>query len=466
MQEIEPTATSKKALAINLDNSRYGTFAEIGAGQEVVRWFFQVGGAAGTVAKSISAYDMTMSDAIYGKANRYVSQARLQSMLDYEQDLNVERLMEKASTTAFFSYANTVSARNYQGTNTCHGWMGIKFQPNPGEESSQILIHVRMLDPSNAMQQEALGIVGVNLVHGACLNHENPEEILTSLLDGLSIQRIEIDMIEFSGEAFAAIDNRLMSLMLVQMGLSNAAMFGPEGKVIQPSNVLRKRPLLVERGSFRPFCNAHLDLLRTAHESFCSNPEVEEKKVLQIAELTMSKLMREGEIDYEDFLARADMLSACGMTVLISNYFEYYRLAQYLRLQTNDKIAITIGMMGLKAVLDEKYYTHLDGGILEAFGRLFKNDLAFHVYPALDRNTGELSTVQNLELGDELRHLYRHLLERDYIIPINTYDEGSISVYSREILEMIKNGDKRWEDMVPSEVCTVIKEKGYMGYQG
>ncbi|MDF1752022.1 MAG: TonB-dependent receptor [Verrucomicrobiales bacterium] len=466
MPKALPIPTTEKALAINLDNGRYGTFAEIGAGQEVVRWFFQVGGAAGTVAKSISAYDMTMSDTIYGKADRYVSRPRLESMLNYEQNLNIERLTERASSTAFFSFANTVSARNYLGTNSCHGWMGMKFQANPGDESSQIVIHVRMLDPTNAMQQEALGIVGVNLIYGACVNHNDPDDIMESLLDGLSIQRIEIDMIEFSGPCFSEIDNRLMSLKLVEMGLSNAAMFGPDGRVIQPSNVLRKRPLLVERGSFRPFSNAHRDLLRAAHENFCAEPDVEEGEILQIAELTMSKLMEEGAIDYKDFLARADMLLACGMTVLISNYFEYYRLAQYLRLHTDNKIAITIGMAGLKMVLNEKYYEHLAGGILEAFGRLFKHDLAFHVYPSMDRDTREICTVHNLKLGDEIRHLYRHLLERGYIKPLDNYDEDSIDVYSREVLKMIKNQDSKWENMVPSEVRDVIKENGYMGYTG
>lgn len=467
MSDSAPIPTSEKALAINLDNSRYGTFAEIGAGQEVVRWFFQVGGAAGTVAKSISAYDMTMSDVIYGKADRYVSRPRLESMLDYEQGLNIERLTERADTTSLFSFANTVSARNYKGTNVCHGWMGIKFQAQPNAESSQIIIHVRMLDPTNAMQQEALGIVGVNLVHGACVNYSNPDLLLKSLLDGLTIKRLEVDMVEFSGLAFEQVDNRLMSLKLVEMGLSDAAMFGPDGKVLQPSNVLRKRPLLVERGSFRPFCNAHRDLLRAGLEEFCTDPEIDESRVLQIAELTMSKLMRpDGDIDYQDFLARADLLAASGMTVLISNYFEYYRLAQYLRIHTKDKIGITIGMMGMQAVLDERYYEHLDGGILEAFGRLFKNDLSFLVYPSLDKESGKLTTVESLELDDNRAFLYKHLIHRGFIKSLKNYDQDSLAVYSREVLAMIEKGDCGWECMVPPGVADVIKDKGYLGYKG
>ena len=228
-----PTTPREKALRVNLDSSHYGTFAEIGAGQEVVRWFFRAGGAAGTISKSISAYDMKVSDAIYGRCARYVCRERLQAMLDHEQQLNLERLVgERGSTTGFFAFADTVSARNYKGTNECHGWMGICFQARPMEENSQIIIHVRMKDIENPLQAEALGIIGVNLIYGACFLHEEPETLLKSLLDSLSIERIEIDLIEFSGAAFKGVDNRVMSLRLVQLGLTGAAMFAADGRVL------------------------------------------------------------------------------------------------------------------------------------------------------------------------------------------------------------------------------------------
>src|SRR3954470_21946342 len=261
--------THNKALNINIDSRRYGTFAEIGAGQEVVRWFFRVGGAAGTIAKSMSAYDMTVSDAIYGKAERYVCRPRLQAMLDHEYDLNLGRLSEtKGATTAFFAFADTVSARNWKGTNECHGWMGVKFQSRPRDQDSQIIIHVRMLDSENALQQEALGIVGVNLLHGAFFLFHEPELLMESLLDGLTTARIEIDMIEFSGIEFRHVDNRLMSMKLVQLGLSGMAMFDPRGTVVQPSEALHKKNVLVERGSFRPVCHVNMDMIRSARESF------------------------------------------------------------------------------------------------------------------------------------------------------------------------------------------------------
>lgn len=464
--DSETLSTVEKALQVNLDPRRYGTFAEIGAGQEVVRWFFLAGGAAGTISKSISAYDMQVSDAIYGQCERYVCRARLESMLKYEQDLNMERLQEhRGDTTAFFSFADTVSARNFHGTNECHGWLGFRFQAHPRDESSQILIHVRMLDKTNARQQDALGIVGVNLIYGACKLHHSPEQLIESLLDNLSTSRIEIDMIEFSGIEFRSVDNRLMSLKLVQLGLTNAAMFGAEGKVLQPSEVLRKKAVLVERGSFRPVCNANIDIMRSASERFCEEPDVDPDRTLQIMEITMKNLMAGGRIDTRDFLARADMLVASGMTVLISNYFEYYRLAAYLRRYTKAKVGITMGIGSLRELFDEKYYTELDGGILESFGRLFKNDIKLYIYPLKEKDSGELTTIENLEIAGDLKHLFDYLIAHGNIEQLYNYDESCQNVFSRDVLAKIAEGDDSWEEMVPHEVAEVIKSRRFFGYR-
>src|SRR5579862_5761566 len=294
-------STNQKALAINLDPLFYGTFAEIGAGQEVARWFFKVGAAAGTISKSISAYDMAVSDAIYGRCKRYVSRERLQGMLDYEHGLNLERLQSsRGDSTAFFAFADTVAARNYQGTNECHGWMGVKYQAHPRDEDSQVIIHVRMLDRENSLQQEALGIVGVNLLYAAFFLHYKPQWMLESLLDNLTTERIEIDMIEFSGIEFRHVDNRVMSLELVQQGLSGAAMFGPSGEVLQPSEVLRKRPVLVERGSFRPVTKVNIDMIDCARARFAAEPEVKAEQVAELMEITMRNLLVAGKIDLSD----------------------------------------------------------------------------------------------------------------------------------------------------------------------
>src|SRR5271165_2743429 len=355
--------THSKALRVNLDNRRYGTFAEIGAGQEVVRWFFRVGGAAGTIAKSISAYDMTVSDAIYGKAERYVCQQRLQSMLDYEHELNLTRLKEsRGDGTAFFAFADTVSARSYKGGSECHGWMGVKFQSHPRDQDSQIILHVRMKDKENALQQEALGIVGVNLLYGAFFLFHEPELLIESLLDNLTTDRIEIDMIEFSGIEFRHVDNRLMSMKLVQLGLSGAVMLGPNGRVLQPAEVLYKRNVLVERGSFRPVCHVHLDMLASADAQFRQDIGPEGGEIVRVMELTMRNLRVDGgEVNRADFLARADMLAAAGMTVMISDYFQYYLLAAYLTQFVKKKIAVVMGAASLRDIFDPKYYTELEG---------------------------------------------------------------------------------------------------------
>ncbi|QDS90270.1 hypothetical protein CA51_43010 [Rosistilla oblonga] len=462
----EPIDTHQKALQVNLDPRRYGTFAEIGAGQEVVRWFFRVGGGAGTIAKSMSAYDMKVSDAIYGRASRYVCRERLQAMLDYEHKLNLDRLKDvRGDTTAFFAFADTVSARNFQGTNDCHGWIGVKFQAHPRDDDSQIIIHVRMLDNEAALQQEALGIVGVNLVHGAfALNHE-PELLVDSLLDGLSTSRIEIDMIEFSGIAFRHVDNRLMSLKLVELGLTGAAMFAANGDVLQPSEFFHRKPILVERGSFRPVCNVNLDMLHCAHEKFTQLPSVQGKEVAQVMEITMRNLKAEGEIDLRDFLARADVMSACGMTVLISDYFQYYRLASYLSRYTKESIAITMGAASLLDLFDEKYYAGLEGGILESFGRLFKNDLKIYCYPLRDQTTGEMTTCENLEIKPELQKLYGYLKDRGGINDLDNFNSDCLNIFSRDVLCKIKQGDMSWESMVPPPVADVIKSRSYFEYQ-
>jgi hypothetical protein len=468
-------ATQQKALAINLDRRKYGTFAEIGAGQEVSRWFFQVGGAAGTIAKSISAYDMTVSDAIYGPSSRYVSRDRLETMLDYEYSLLLERLGAKRGADAdFFVFADTVAARNFHGTNECHGWMGIRYQATPGAEPCQIVIHVRMLDKDNVSQQQALGIIGVNLIYGALFHFATPDDLMNSLIDNLSAERIEVDMIKFSGPEFRTVDHRLMSLKLVQLELSDAAMFSATGEVLQPSEALYKRPILVERGSFRPVTHVNVDMLHSAHQQFAQHVAERqggeaEPEVVSLMELTMRNLRstggEHGDIDYADFLARADVLAATGAAVLISDYFEYYRLAAYLRRYTKMPIGITMGIPSLVELFDEKYYDHLEGGILESFGRLFKNDLRLYVYPLLDGATRQLVTLQKLKVSPGLQGLYEHLTENGYIESIDFYNKDYLRIFSRDVLIKIRNDDPSWEAMVPPPVAAIIKERHFFGYR-
>ncbi len=463
----ESTDTHQKALQINLDPTKYGVFAEIGAGQEVARWFFRVGGASGTIAKSMSAYDMTVSDAIYGATDRYVSRRRLSAMLDHEYGLLVERLAEKrGANTRFFAFADTVAARSYSRQEETHGWMGIRFQTQPGAEPSDILMHVIMWDRDNLQQQEALGVLGVNLVHGALYDFERPERVVTDLLDNLSIERIEVDMIEFRGPAFEGVDNRLLALQLVEKGLTNAAMFRPDGRLVQPGDMLYKKCVLVERGSFRPVTNVTVDMLRYAQAQFIQEPNVKPEDVVILMEMTLKNLSSEGTINHQDFLDRVDLLRTLGNPVLISKYGEFHRLASYLFRFTKCPIGLVMGIPTLKELFEEKYYADLSGGILESFGRMFKNDLKLYVYPYRAAGTASVITAGNLRVAPHLRHLYMYLIENHYIQGMRDVSDASLDVFSRNILKQLQDGESGWEEKVPAQVAQLIKERKLLGFKG
>ena len=453
--------TAQKAQQINHDALRYGTFAEIGAGQEVVRWFFRVGGAARTVAKTISAYDMAVSDAIYGPTERYVSRQRLHSMLDYEYDLLLERLDgQRGGTSAFFVLANTVATRKQEG----QGWLGIKFQAEPGADASEIYIHVRMLDRETYRQQEALGVMGVNLLYAAFYHMREPELLTRSLLDDLGWERVEVDMIRFAGPAFSGVDNRLMALQLVRGGLTEAAMFTARGEAVQLAEVLYQKPVMVERGSFRPVTKATLDVLERGLELFMKEPELKAEPPVVLMEMTLRHLTTGDAIDTNDFLQRADTLMALGRTVLVSNFRRFHRLAAYLSRYTRRPIGLALGAINLGEIMDEKFYNDSEGGMLGGLGQLFKNPARLYVYPHLDLESGALVTAQNFPVAPHLRHLYAHLLENRLIQGIDNPDPGLLRTRRREVLSRIQNGDPQWEALVPPAIVRIIKEKKLFGY--
>ena len=457
--------TNRKAFQINLDHQKYGTFAEIGAGQEVARRFFHVGGAAGTIAKTISAYDMTFSDAIYGPADRYVSRVRLNTMLDHEYDLLLERLEKKlGDERAFFVFADTVAARSFKEHNESHGWLGVRFQPVPRGEPSQIIIHVRMLDESNVDQQEALGVVGVNLLYGA-FYHSEPERLISSLQENLAPGKIQVDLIKFSGPGFANIDNRLMSLQLVSQGLTDAVMFTADGEMVQPSEILHKKAILIERGSFRPVTYATNDMLDGARRQFLKESGCSEKDLVVLMEMTLENLLSEGQLNHADFLARVDILGALGRTVLISRFGEYYRLAGYLSRYTNKMVGLVMGVPSVMEIFDEKYYLNLEGGILEALGRMFKSGLKLYVYPMIDETSGQIVKATELKVAPNLRSLYRYLIDNQFIREIDAYDAEYLRIYPPEVLAKLHAGDESWEKMVPPEVAQIIKEREFFGYR-
>jgi len=457
--------TNRKALQINLDAKKYGTFAEIGAGQEVARRFFTVGGAAGTIAKTMSAYDMTFSDAIYGPTDRYVSRKRLGTMLDHEYDLLVKRLDAKlGGDRTFFVFADTVAARSFKQHNESHGWLGVRFQTEPRGEPSQIIIHVRMLDESNADQQEALGVIGVNLLYGA-FYYSQPEQLISSLQENLAPGRMQVDLIKFSGPSFAKIDNRLINLQLVSQGLTDAVMFTADGEMVQPSEILHKKAILIERGSFRPVTYATNDMLEGARGQFLKESGCSEENTVVLMEMTLENLLSEGQLNHADFLARVDILGALGRTVLISKFGEYYRLASYLSRYTNRMIGLVMGVPSLIEILDEKYYLNLEGGILEALGRMFKHGLKLYVYPVIDETTGAILSATQVHVAPNLRALFQYLIDNRYIEEITDYRKDFLCIYPATVLAKLKAGDKSWEEMVPPEVARVIKEREFFGYR-
>jgi hypothetical protein len=460
----KPT-TQEKALRVNVDAAKFGTFAEIGAGQEVARWFFRVGGAAGTVAKTISAYDTTVSDALYGPTDRYVSRQRLQAMLDREYDLLLAGLAtRRGDQDAFFVLADTVATKSYSRHEHGQGWLGIRFQTHPGAAPSDVLVHVHLLDDHPVREQEALGIVGVNLVHAAFYHHEEPPQLVAALMDNVERARVEIDMVKVAGPAFEGFDNRLASLQLVEMDFTDAAMLTADGDVVQPSEVLYKRPLLVERGTFRPPTKVTLNLLENARQRFLREPQVAGAEPVILMEMTLASLSSTSGIDHRDFLDRAEVLHALGHHVLISSSTRNFALVEILSRYTRSCIGIAVGLPTLSAILNDDY-ADLAGGALEAIGRLFRNDVKLYVYPTFDPASGRPVTLDTLDLPVPMNHLYRFLLHDERVAGLECSDPSILGIRTEDVLARLQSGDPGWETAVPAAVAAIIKERRLFGYR-
>ncbi|MFT3935840.1 MAG: hypothetical protein QM726_19585 [Chitinophagaceae bacterium] len=462
--------TKQKALAVNLDPKIYGSFAEIGAGQDVAANFFKAGASSGTIAKTMSAYDMTFSDAIYGaqQKKRYVSEQRLMSMLQHEYDLLIERLSaQRGSTTNFFAFSDTVSALNYNKTNVAHGWMGVRFQLQPNGPYNDVVLHVKMLDNNNIRQQHAIGVLGVNLIYACFYYHEIPPVFLRSLMDNIESDRIQIDMIRFEGPDFAKVDNRLMSLHLVKYGFTDAALFGPDGKNLQPSEMLYKKHIVVLRGRFRPIINVHLDMLHTGVKQFIEEPDVDKDNIIVVSELTLQALKERNadetaDIDEKDFLDRVDILCSLGQTVLISNFHQYFRLVAYLSSITSLKMGVVLGYPNLEYIFTEEHYKNLPGGILEAFATLFSRKVKLFIYPTLRDDV--IWNCIKFSPPAQLIDLFRYLIANNKIEDIMHYNDSNLHVQTDGVLQQIKQGTPGWETHVPAEVVAMIKERHLFGY--
>lgn len=457
MLHIDRLGTLEKALKINLSRTIYGTFAEIGAGQEIANWFFRAGSASGTIAKTMSAYDMIISDEIYGKASRYVSRQRMCAMLEHEYPMLLQRLSAKrGSTTSFFTIADTVRARARGDTSQeCHGWIGLRFQTEPEGPSNDIQMHVRLLDDSNARQSEALGVLGVNLLYAAYHLRDSMTTFLESLLDDLSRKRVEIDMIDFSGPAFTSPEyqDRLVALKLVRLGLSDAALFGANGEIWQASDVLYDKPVFLKRGSFDPITKLNLDMIERGQAAFQADFGEAAQNSIEILEITMHNLLASGcDVPDEEFLARADVLQALGKNVLISRYPEFHRISSYIARHTQKPIAIVLGQPLFQELFNERWCTDLEGGLLESFGRLFKNQVHVYVYPMGNPVTGKLVGARETDVSPEQRHLLRYLIETNNVRPLEVPEQEFLFHTSAAVRNMIQHGIPGWEGLVPEVV--------------
>lgn len=457
--------TEDKALKINLTKDIYGCFAEIGAGQEVAANFFKAGGSSGTIAFTRSAYDMKISDSMYGVAKRYVSEERLLTMLNAECDQLMNVLPQKNKESRFFSFCNTVEALNYHKTNKGQGWVGIRFQTEIEGPFNEIILHVIMHDNSHKAQQEALGILGVNLIYGAFYQTRDLDEFINGLCTRLPRDRMEIDMLRFSGPDFEGVDNRIVALNLVRRGITDATMFDLAKNVLQPASALYKKNIFLMRGRFRPVTKVHIDMIENGKICFMQDPRVKPQNVEVIVELTLKDLTADGKISDKDFMDRAELLGSLGYTVMISNYLKHYKMVEYLSsIAKGQFMGVVLGVYNLSSIFDERYYDNLPGGLLEAFGRGFGHNMKLYVYPAYDVDNGTLLDLYNLEIDEKLKGLLDFMIANDKIAPMENYESKNLHIMSDDVLSKIKNGSKQWEEDVPYEVAQAIKFFELFGY--
>ncbi len=467
-KQVSSRSTSQKALRLNLDEKKYGTICEIGAGQEVARQFFVAGAAAGTIAKTMSAYDMKFSDAIYGvqEDGRYVSKARVKAMMEQEFDLVIDRVSNiRSKSSRYFAYAATVAAKSFNRDNECHAWCGIRVQMYPGAAPSDITVHVRMFDDNAEAQQQALGVLGVNLIYAAYYYFEDPKMIIDSLTDNMKANRIEIDSIEFLGPYFDDVDNRAKNLHLIRSWKTRAIMFKADGTVAVPAELLYKKNVLTIRGSFRPVTRLNVDMIEQGQKAFYEMNGVDKSNTVVIAEISLNDAKgNDARVPEKDIVERVRLLNSLGYNVMVSDYTRYFSLRAYFRQYTNLQLGIVVGMVNIKQIFDEKSYVGVEGGILEGFGKLFPDNTRLFIYPELNEN-GELSDFTHVKVQDHLRFLYRHLLENGFLSGIECSDHSLFKIFSREVLKQLPFGRGDWEKSVPESVAQQIIENRFFGFK-
>ena len=468
MEQIAESPRTK-ALKINLNPKIFGTIAEIGAGQEVARRFFIAGGSSGTVAKTISAYDMALSDKIYGTTDdkRYVSRERLEKMLKVEFESLTEVLYDKKDEqTCFFAFANTVSAINFHKDNEPHGWVGIRYQLEPRDEPNEIIMHIRMYEPDNFLQQRTLGILGVNFIYAAYYYYDKPNSFLKSLLDYISTDQVEVDMITMNGPQLDYVDNRLLGVQLVKNKMTNAVLFDRNMNIGQPFDIFYKKNIMFLRGSFRPITYVGFDMIKAGFSMFKKDIKFTKDNTLIFCEISLNNLYEKGALDERDFLDRVLLLTGMGMNVMVSSFQQHHELVSYFTQFKIIKLGIVAGIINMKDVLKDKYYRHLRGGILEASSLLFVNNMKLYIYPAKKRNSEELLTLDQLKIAPDVRFLLEYFKYSKKIVEITDVNKSKLHIFSKEVLRKIHKNDPDWEKMVPKYVSRMIKEHKMFGFSG
>jgi len=431
----------------------------------VARIFFKVGAAAGTIAKTMSAYDKTFSDKIYGRedSGRYVCESRIYTMLDHEYNLLHTRLSDERPDSKFFAFADTIAALNYQRTIPGNGWLGVRYKLHPDHQPNDVVLHVRMLDNDTQLQQSAIGILGVNMLY-ACYHHaDNPVDFVCSLMDGVE-ERVKIDLIRLTGPEFEYLDNRLLSLYMVKYGLTDVAMFNSQGQNIHGSEFLYRKPLMVVRGNFRPPTLVTNDVFHKAFAEFKAELPEKADEAEIMAELTLEYLGRDGEISIEDFIARAEMLCAGGRNVIVSNCSNHISLIDYLSAFKIPNLGLVIGVRELSALITEKYQQNKDGELLVAFGQLFTSHIRVYAYPALADDLKTLITIDNLPIPPDTDFLLKFLVEHKLLVPVENYNREILNIIPYNVLHMIENGDEGWVKFCTPKIAEIIKEKNLFGH--
>lgn len=452
----QKNTTLEKAQEINLDVEKYGTFAEIGAGQEVARHFFLAGKASQTIAKTISAYDMIYSDEIYGKEKngRYVCKSRLNKMLEKEYSLILRRLQtHRGDKTSFFSFANTVATGSAE-IPKCHGWMGVRFQTTPGSEFHDIILHVRMMDRFRLQQQEALGVLGVNLIHSAFYHRKSSADFISHLTDNLKKGQILIDYFEATGPGLSHFDNRKTNLQLVKEGLSEAVLFGVDQKVQFLPDELYQKSLLIQRGHYKPMTISHQDMMEKGLHQLKSDVKALKLKSQDVVTLNEIEISEKSDID--DLIQRIEMLSTLGLRTLVTHFPLYYQMKSFFRKYTQNPMILVMSASHLDRIFSPEHYKNLEGGIFEGLGKLLDENTRLYIYPYKTEKLCLTASTFHPSKGSQ--KVYEHFRDAELILDISGCDESADFYHSEMVSKMIQKKDKKWEKLVPAGLVSYLQK--------